>query len=191
MPQNVWQLPEDHNRHDNLHDPSPKTRGNLPRTTIDTITYMIHAPKRVTTSRGPQSTRQLTWSMPQNVWQPPTDHNRHDNLHDPSPKTCGNLPRTTIDTTTYMIHRPKRVATSQWPQSSPLRWRSSWYVRMHVLCVGYAWYVCTVRAVCAVCISTNQYFIVRVTCGMCIMSAKWGRRLCMVCVYVYSEKTKT
>ena len=87
-----------------------------PPTTIDTITYMIHAPKRVTTSRGPQPTRQLICSIAQNAWQPPKDHNRHNNLHDPCPKTCDNLPRTTTDTTTYMIHRPKRVATSQGPQ---------------------------------------------------------------------------
>ena len=174
--QNVWQPPNDHNQHDNLHDPSPKTCGNLPttttdtttymihrpkrvalpRTTTDTTTYMIHRPKRVATSQRPQPTQQLTWSIAQNVWQPPHDHNRHDNLHDPSPKTCGTpkdhnrhdnlhdpspktcgnlpttttdtttymihrpkrvaLPRTTTDTTTYMIHRPKRVATSQGPQ---------------------------------------------------------------------------
>ena len=98
--------------------PSPKTCGNLPKTTIDRTTYMIHPPKRVATSQGPQSTRQLTWPIAQNVWQPPKNHNRQDNLHDPSPKTCGNLPKTTIDTTTYMIHRPKRVATSQGPQST-------------------------------------------------------------------------
>ena len=102
----------------------------LPTTTTDTTTYMIHRPKRVETSKGPQPTRQLTWSIAKKVWQPPNDHNwhdnlhdpspktcgtpndhnRHDNLHDPSPKTCGNLPTTTSDTTTYMIHRPKRVA---------------------------------------------------------------------------------
>ena len=96
--QNVWKPPKDHNRHDNLHDPSPKTCGNLPTTTTDTTTYMIHR-QNVWHSQRPQPTRQLTWSIAQNVWQPPNDHNRHDNLHDPSPKTCGNLPRTTTDTT--------------------------------------------------------------------------------------------
>ena len=42
-------------------------------------------------------TQQLTWPLAQNPW-PPKDHNGHNSLENPSPKTRGN-PRTTMDTT--------------------------------------------------------------------------------------------
>ena len=64
--------------------------------TTHTTAYMTPRPKPVAT-QGPQWTQQLREPIAQNPWQP-KDHNGHNSLENPSPKTPGQ-PRTTMDTT--------------------------------------------------------------------------------------------